>query len=172
MPAEVPSSLEEKELEAAESLVAEAPPEGAVEEAEPASSADETSDGTSDAEGDPAAAEEGAAEGPHRRRELREFEITGSVTVRDQAFALKNWSSSGFAVSDCKDEFEENERVDIDFTITLETGPLAFSCKAIIVRSDPESGDMAGAFVEMRREDRVAVANYFEVMESEVAPEA
>ena len=160
MSVEVPSNLDEKDPEPEETAPAEGPSEA------------EAAESGNPAEGDNPEAGGESAEPPQRRRELREFEISGSVTVKEQAFPLKNWSSSGFAVSECAEVFEENERVDIDFAITLESGPLSFSCKAIIVRADPESGDMAGAFVEMRREDRVAVANYFEIMESEVAPEA
>ncbi|WP_282608308.1 PilZ domain-containing protein [Pelagibius sp. Alg239-R121] len=110
------------------------------------------------------AAENG--EPPQRRRELRELEVTGTVVIQGDSFPLKDWSSSGFGVTGCKIEFEENARIDIDFSITLSSGPLAFSCKAIIVRADAESGDVAGAFVEMRREDRVTVARYFDSMEA------
>ncbi len=127
-----------------------------------ADSSESTEDVSSDAEG----AEGGAADAQQRRRELREFEVNGSVTVNGSSFPLQNWSSSGFGVSDCDQAFEENERIDIDFSITLDTGPLSFSCKAIVVRSDVEGGNMAGAFVEMRREDRILVTKYFDAMEN------
>lgn len=148
MTAEVPSPLDEQDAEDVDAQESDAAPE----------------DGTpAEAEGETG----GAAETQQRRRELREFEVNGSVSINGNSFALKDWSSSGFGVSECKQEFEENERIDIDFTITLDSGPLAFSCKAIVVRSDSETGEMAGAFVEMRREDRVLVTNYFDAMEDD-----
>lgn len=160
MNAEVPSSLDENDTDTPDAPDAETPSE--------ATDTQETGEDSSAPQNEAAPAEgEDAAGGEtqQRRRELRESEITGSVTVNGSSFSLTDWSSSGFGVSDCKEEFEENARVDIDFSITLDSGPLAFSCKAIIVRSDVESGNMAGAFVEMRREDRVLVTKYFDAME-------
>ena len=102
-----------------------------------------------------------------RRRELRDSEITGTVTIEGEDFTLRDWSSSGFSVTDCKLEFETNARVDIDFSVTHSQGSLGFACKAIMVRRDEESCEAAGAFVEMAKEDRVAVAAYFDALEQD-----
>ena len=104
-------------------------------------------------------------ESTQRRRELRDSEATGTVTIEGEDFPLRDWSSSGFSITDCKREFKRNARVDIDFSVQHSEGSLGFACKAIIVRRDENSGEVAGAFVEMAREDRVAVAAYFDALE-------
>lgn len=118
---------------------------------------------------DPAGVEEtaeaGTAESTQRRRELRDFDVTGEVTISERNFPLKDWSSSGFGIDSCDLKFEDHARVPIDFSVTHSSGTLTFSCKAVIVRSDTVSCEVAGAFVEMTREDRVAVAAYFDALE-------
>ncbi|TQV79226.1 hypothetical protein [Denitrobaculum tricleocarpae] len=110
-------------------------------------------------------AEAGTAESTQRRRELRDFDVTGEVTISERSFPLKDWSSSGFGIDSCDLEFEDHARVPIDFSVTHSSGTLSFSCKAVIVRSDTVACEVAGAFVEMAREDRVAVAAYFDALE-------
>lgn len=100
-----------------------------------------------------------------RRREARDFEVSGDVTIDGKAFPLRDWSSSGFGIISCDLEFEDHARVPIDFNVTHSTGSLSFSCKAIIVRADTVSCEVAGAFVEMGREDRVAVTAYFDSLD-------
>lgn len=112
------------------------------------------------------AQEDGAPAPPtQRRREVRDFEVSGDVTIDGKAFPLRDWSSSGFGIVSCDLEFEDHARVDIDFNVTHSAGTLSFSCKAIIVRSDTVSCEVAGAFVEMGREDRVAVTAYFDALD-------
>lgn len=110
---------------------------------------------------------EAPAERTPRRREERDFEVSGDVTIDGKAFPLRDWSSSGFGIVSCDLEFEDHARVGIDFNVTHSAGTLSFSCKAIIVRSDTVSCEVAGAFVEMAREDRVAVTDYFDAMDED-----
>ncbi len=119
-----------------------------------------------DESGENGAQEDGAPEQPtQRRREARDLEVSGDVTIDGKAFPLRDWSSSGFSIESCDLEFEDHARVPIDFNVTHSAGSLTFSCKAVIVRSDTVSCEVAGAFVEMGREDRVAVTAYFDSLD-------
>ncbi len=137
---------------------------------EPAAEGDSAPDETTDGEtGDSEATDdtEAGQETQQRRRESRDPDATGTVTIEGESYPLRDWSSSGFGVFSCALEFEENARVPIDVNVTHSKGTLTFSCKAVIVRSNSESGEVAGAFVEMSRDDRVAVAEYFYSEEEE-----
>ncbi len=134
--------------------------ETAPEAEEPGESQAQDEPGESDAQD-----EDTPAQPTQRRREARDFEVTGDVTIDGKAFPLRDWSSSGFGIVSCDLEFEDHARVPIDFNVTHAAGTLSFSCKAIIVRSDTVSCEVAGAFVEMGREDRVAVTAYFDSLD-------
>ena len=96
-----------------------------------------------------------------RRREGRE-RAYGSVIIDEQSYQLLDWSSSGFLVEGFGGGLSKGDRVKIEFEVRIDDETYFFNCGAIIVRADAETGHLAGAFVDMTEEDRLAVAQYFE----------
>ena len=96
-----------------------------------------------------------------RRREGRE-RAYGSVTIVDQFYQLVDWSSSGFLVEGFGGGLGKGDRVELEFNVRIDEDTYFFNCGAIIVRADAETGHLAGAFVDMKEEDRLAVAQCFE----------
>ena len=96
-----------------------------------------------------------------RRREGRE-RAYGSVTIDEQFYQLLDWSSSGFLVEGFGGGLRKGDRVKIEFDVRIDGDTYFFRCGAIIVRADAETGHLAGAFVDMKQEDRLAVAQCFE----------
>lgn len=96
-----------------------------------------------------------------RRREGRES-VDGSVTIGDQHYQLLDWSSSAFLVEGFGGGLEKGARVPIEFNVRIDEDTYFFNCTAVIVRAAVEAGQLAGAFVDMKEEDRLAVAQCFE----------
>lgn len=97
---------------------------------------------------------------PDKRREDRE-PVGGLVLVANKTYPLVDWSSSGFLAKGYGDGLNKGERHPIEFTVFIDDESYHFECSAIIVRTDPEEGLLAGAFVLMAEDDRLAVARYF-----------
>ncbi|MCZ4281897.1 hypothetical protein O4H49_13990 [Kiloniella laminariae] len=99
---------------------------------------------------------------PEVRREGREFGLIGHITLDGYTYVLENWSSSGFAVTGYRGPLLRGDRPNIEFHLQLDDTTIDFQCSAIIVRVDEEKQILAGAFVEMDKETRVKLANYFD----------
>ena len=97
---------------------------------------------------------------PDKRRESRE-PADGSVKIAGESYALVDWSSSGFLAKDYSDGLNKGERHPIVFSVRIDEEDFYFECSVIIVRTAPEEGLVAGAFVLMDEKDRVAIAEHF-----------
>jgi len=98
-----------------------------------------------------------------RRRETRKAAPGGTVEIDGRAYPIVNWSYRGFLAGSYAGERKAGERVAITFTIEIGTGQaFAFTCKAMMVRVDPEAQKLVGAFVEMDAATRAKLARYFD----------
>lgn len=97
---------------------------------------------------------------PDKRRECRK-PAEGSVKIAEERYVLVDWSSSGFLAKNYSDGLSKGERHPIEFSVLVDDEIFCFECSAIIVRTAPEEGLVAGAFVLMHEKDRVAVAQHF-----------
>ncbi len=97
-----------------------------------------------------------------RRRARREDVRLGTVEIGGRAYPVRNWSSTGFLAVPYDGEHSEGDSVDIHFEVQLSANTIAFFCKAILVRVDPRSRELAGVFTMMDRESRIAVARHFD----------
>ncbi|MEM7169376.1 MAG: hypothetical protein AAF530_04360 [Pseudomonadota bacterium] len=95
------------------------------------------------------------------RREER-VPLMGSACVNGLDFVLVDWSSSGFCASGYKGGLETKGRYALEMNVELEGAEYFFTCVTYIVRADKESGQVAGAFLEMDPEDRLAIAQFFD----------
>jgi len=96
-----------------------------------------------------------------RRREKRAGNIEGVIQLNGESFPLADWSSSGFLASSYSGNLSPGDRVPIRVCVVLEDVENFFDCKAIVVRIDEEAQQIAGAFVEMDVEDRLAISLLF-----------
>lgn len=97
-----------------------------------------------------------------RRRERREAVTLGTVRISGRSFPIRNWSSTGFLVASCDADYREGDGVDIDFQAELPGKSIRFACRAIVVRFDRATGELAGVFTMMDRDTRIMVAHHFE----------
>jgi hypothetical protein len=98
-----------------------------------------------------------------RRREAREDVPDGTVEIDGRAYPVANWSYSGFLAGCYTGDCKAGDRVDIKFTVHLRDGQaFEFACKAMMVRVDPESQKIVGAFVEMDAATRAKLARHFD----------
>lgn len=100
--------------------------------------------------------------GHERRREPREELGEATVEIAGQAYPVKDWSSSGFRAAPCSAAHKPGDRVDIRFSALLPEGKIEFASQAIVVWADARKQELAGVFVMMEPEARVAVARHFE----------
>jgi len=100
--------------------------------------------------------------GSEGRRERREAVEAGTVEIDGRAFPVRNWSSTGFLAAPCDAAHKEGDDVYIRFEVQAPGATIGFSCKAILVRVDPNSQEIAGVFTMMDRESRIMVAHHFE----------
>lgn len=100
--------------------------------------------------------------GRDRRRETREAVSLGTVEIRGRSCPVKNWSATGFLAGPCDCGCVEGDSVDISFHVEIPGKSFRFECKAILVRVDKKSGEVAGVFTMMDRENRILIANHFD----------
>ena len=105
--------------------------------------------------------DQGSTEAAERRREERLANPEGYVELGGESFMLKDWSSSGFLAADYSGDLKPGDRVPIRVCVFLDDAENFFDCKAYVVRVDEESREIAGAFVEMDAEDRLAISLLF-----------
>ena len=104
-------------------------------------------------------------EGPEadRRRESRKDAPGGMVEIDGRAYPVANWSHSGFLAGSYAGDRKAGDRVDITFTVEPGDGrTFAFTCKATMVRVDPEARKLVGAFVAMDAATRAKLARYLD----------
>ena len=99
---------------------------------------------------------------PDRRREVRERVAGGTVEFDGQSYPVENWSYSGFLAGSYAGTRKAGDRVDIRFSVGAGDQALAFACAAMMVRVDPASQKIVGAFVDMDAGTRAKVARYFD----------
>ena len=100
--------------------------------------------------------------GRDRRREFREDVMSGTVEIQGRSYPVKNWSSTGFLAAPCDCKCSDGDSVPIRFHVEVPGKSFRFDCKAILVRVDGKSGEVAGVFTMMDRETRVLIANHFD----------
>jgi len=96
-----------------------------------------------------------------RRREDRVEHTEGVIELNGESLPLVDWSSSGFLASGYSGDLEPGDRIPIRVCVVIEDVENFFDCKAIVVRVNEESQEIAGAFVEMDVEDRLAISLLF-----------
>ncbi len=99
---------------------------------------------------------------PERRREDRKKVAGGTVEIDGQSYPVENWSYSGFLATSYEGTRKAGDRVDIKFTVETGGQDFAFSCKAMMVRVDPSSKKIVGAFVDMEAGTRAKIARHFD----------
>ena len=97
-----------------------------------------------------------------RRREHRENVPGGTVEIDGQSYPVENWSYTGFLAGSYEGTRKAGDRVDIRFTVETGGQDFAFSCKAMMVRVDPSSKKVVGAFVDMEAGTRAKIARHFD----------
>ena len=97
-----------------------------------------------------------------RRRERREDISLGTVVIDGRSFPVRNWSSTGFLAAPYTGSHKEGDSVDIRFEIQAPGETINFACKAILIRVDLKSQELAGVFTMMDRDTRIRVARHFE----------
>jgi hypothetical protein len=104
----------------------------------------------------------GEAQPANRRREAREDVPEGTVEIDGRTYPVANWSYSGFLAGSYTGDRKAGDRVDIKFTVDLgDGGTFYFACKCVMVRVDPETQKLVGAFVEMDAAMRAKLARHF-----------
>ncbi len=103
-----------------------------------------------------------AQSGPEMRREIREPVSDGTAQIDGADCPLIDWSASGFLASGYRGAAKRGDRPELHFTVHLKGEPFYFHCKALIVRVDRAKQHVAGVFVDMDVEDRLAINQYFE----------
>lgn len=99
---------------------------------------------------------------PERRREHRENVAGGTVEFDGQSYPVENWSYTGFLAGSYEGPRKAGDRVDIRFTLDAGDQDFTFSCTAMLVRVDPASRKIVGAFVDMEAGTRAKIARHFD----------
>jgi hypothetical protein len=104
-----------------------------------------------------------AASPEDKRRERREDVSDGTARFRGETYPLKNWSARGFCLGPCVSEHKTGDRLDIEFSVPLAGHRLEFSCRAVVLRVDPEKQEVAGIFATVDEATRQAIDDHFGV---------
>ena len=99
---------------------------------------------------------------PEQRREGRESVASGTVEFDGQSYPVENWSYTGFLANSYEGARKAGDQVDIRFTVEAGDQDFAFGCKAMLVRVDPASRKIVGAFVDMEAGTRAKIARHFD----------
>ena len=108
---------------------------------------------------------------PERRHEGRERATGGTVEIDGQNYPVENWSYTGFLAGPYAGPRKAGERVDVRFTVEADGQGFAFACQATMVRVDPASRKIVGAFVDMEAATRAKLARYFDQLSSQLPQE-
>ncbi|WP_343562531.1 hypothetical protein [Kiloniella sp. b19] len=97
------------------------------------------------------------------RREKRETDVNGTILINGIHYPMVDWSFSGFSVKDFEDTVYRGDRLPISVQVETSKGAsFTFDCTMIVVRFAEDSKELAGAFVEVPQDVRVALADYFD----------
>jgi hypothetical protein len=99
---------------------------------------------------------------PERRREDRKKLAGGTVEIDGRSYPVENWSYTGFLAGSYEGARKAGDRVDIKFTAETGGQGFTFSCKAMMVRVDPASRKIVGAFIDMEAGTRAKIARHFD----------
>ena len=103
-----------------------------------------------------------AAPAPPERREGRERVAGGTVEIDGQSYPVENWSYTGFLAGPYAGSRKAGERVGFRFSVDLGGQAFAFACTAMMVRVDPASQKIVGAFVDMDAGTRAKLARHLD----------
>ena len=95
------------------------------------------------------------------RQEPREQVEHGMVEIDGQAFNLNDWSARAFMLKPCVIDCEITDRVDITFSASFPTGSIVFDSRAIVVRIDKESQELAAYFAMVDDDAQIAITEHF-----------
>ncbi len=98
-----------------------------------------------------------------KRTETRVAVEGAKVLVGSDQCDVVDWSANGFCARPCPIWIKEGKEVTIEFQVTIDTGELEFSCKALIVRSSADKSEFAAMFVSIPQEARDIINYNFEV---------
>jgi len=99
---------------------------------------------------------------PERRRDDRKKLAGGTVEIDGQSYPVENWSYTGFLAGSYAGSRKAGDRVDIRFKVGTGGQTFEFSCEAMMVRVDPESQKIVGAFVDMEAGTKAKIARHFD----------
>jgi len=99
--------------------------------------------------------------GKDRRWAQREPVVGATVEIDGVSHAVSDWSASGFLVTSYAGDHRRGNRVKVRFRAPLPDGELAFSCRAIVIRAQPELGELTAKFVGLDDEVKRAIAGHF-----------
>lgn len=99
---------------------------------------------------------------PEQRREDRQSVASGTVELDGQSYPVENWSYTGFLAGSYEGARKAGDRVDIRFTVDAGGHDFTFACEAMLVRVDPASRKIVGAFVDMEAGTRAKIARHFD----------
>ncbi|MDX1402102.1 MAG: hypothetical protein R3245_09285 [Kiloniellales bacterium] len=112
----------------------------------------------------------GLAGGEQREaRRERRLKAGGYMRINGRAFDLVDWSTSGFQAKrasgfgrNLTNNLVKGGRYAIEFNVDIDDDTYFFECACIVVRLSENGEDIAGVFLDMHDEDRIAVVQYFE----------
>jgi len=99
--------------------------------------------------------------GERSHHEGREEAIDGTVQIRGAMYPVKNWSSRGFLAAFCGADCKVADRVNITFAVPSAAGNLEFDCRAIVVRVDKDTQQLAGVFISLDESAQKAISVHF-----------
>ena len=96
-----------------------------------------------------------------QRRAEREEVLDGRAIINGVTCPLVNWSPVGFLVRDYQGDHHPGDRTQLAVKVKAHKQEFDFTCSALVVRVDRNSGEFAGIFVNMAEEDRQALHKHF-----------
>ncbi len=99
---------------------------------------------------------------PERRREGRKSMAGGTVEIDGQSYPVENWSYTGFLAGSYAGPRKAGDRVDVKLTVDAGGQGFAFACQATMVRVDPASRKVVGAFVDLEASTKAKIARYLD----------
>ena len=99
--------------------------------------------------------------GKSRRWAERELTSGGTVKIDGQSLPLIDWSASGFLATSYVGDHRRGNRVKVRFAAALPARELEFSCRAIVIKADPQRGELAAKFVGISDEAKSVIAEHF-----------
>lgn len=107
-----------------------------------------------------------------RRRERREALSDGTARLLDNTYPMRNWSARGYCVGSCVLDQQIGDRLEIDFSIPLADQRIEFSCRALVLRVDPEKQELAGMFATVDDSTQRAIDEHFGIFPARSAARA